>query len=81
MHGRQAAASRLTAAAHYTGREGEKERNGVEAGDIPRGGQKGVARAREKSRGEFGPTDRPVNLAVKSALLKRERERYTLRET
>lgn len=55
---------------------GTRERNRVEAGDIPRGGQKGVARAREKSRG-----DRPVSLAVKSTHLKREVEVERERDT
>lgn len=53
LHGRQAAASRLTAAAYYTGRGRERERElGQETFRGGRGWQRGTARAREKSRGE-----------------------------
>lgn len=54
LHGRQAAASQLTAAAHYTGRGREGERKTAsEQETLKRGGTLGrLARAREKSRGE-----------------------------
>lgn len=54
LHGRQAAASRLTAAAYYTGRGRERERELGQETFREGGGewQRGTARAREKSRGE-----------------------------
>ena len=60
------------------GRGRERERGRVKAGDISRGGQKGVARAREKSRGKS--SDRPVSLHKKHALKERERERERERD-
>lgn len=66
-------------------RKREREKNGVQAGDIPGRGQKGVARTREKSRDESGPTDRPVSARRKKRALKEREEkskkRYALRET
>lgn len=54
LHGRQAAASQLTAAAHYTERGREEDRKTASEQETlkRRRNVRGLARAREKSRGE-----------------------------